>query len=154
MNEIRSGGIVFALSIAPYVLVAWGYTALSGRGTAAFWTALAFLFGARLFFAVIEFVGGVLVWRFWGRKVMVDKILHWLKSGKFPARYYEHDTFLAYLTRIEDDYASSTELKCQARAIEGLLAMLEASGILAGMRAHSASEIALVPRIGEARHMF
>lgn len=134
---------MFAISSVPYLLVAWGYVALSGGGLGTFWTALASLIGARLFFAVIEFLGGVLVWRLWGRKVMVDKIFRWLSAGQFPMRYYEHDDFLNYLERVRQDHASSVELKYAARAIEGFLEVAEGSGVLVGMRAHSASEIAL-----------
>jgi hypothetical protein len=69
-------------------LVAWGYSALVGSGLEGFGVALAALIAARLFFAAIEGLSGMLKWRLFARRFMVDKFLCWLRANKLPPRYY------------------------------------------------------------------
>jgi hypothetical protein len=107
------------------------------------WIALALLVGLRLFFAFIECIGGILLWRLYGHELAVSNFLRVLHENKFPARYYQHDDFLNYLSRISDDYASSNALKYEVKAMEAMLLMWENSGFLAGARMHAATEIAL-----------
>ena len=139
----NSSLLLGAISLVPYAALALGYAILTGGGPRAFATALGFLVGTRLFFAAVEGVGSLLVWRLHGRKTVVAAYLNVLQTNRFPKRYYQHDDFLSYLARIHDDDSLSTEVKAVARDFERALLLHESSGILAGARMHSASELAL-----------
>jgi hypothetical protein len=105
MNETKSGLIVFTFAIIPYVAVAWGYAHFAGDGSRReFWIALGVLLAVRLFFSVIETLGGVLAWRLYHKKRMVTAIVQVLRANKFPPKQRETDSFSAYLARIVRDY--------------------------------------------------
>ena len=55
-------------SAVPYVAVAWGYSYFTEGGQPAFMRAIDFLVAARVFFALIETLGGILAWRLFYRK--------------------------------------------------------------------------------------
>jgi hypothetical protein len=143
MNNSKSAIIVLAFATIPYLLVAWGYTALVGGGTIVFWIGLGLLLGARLFFALIEMVGSILAWRLHGRRIMVENFLRFLRTKNFPRRYYDHDGFTNYLDRVENDDALSPSLRRDAKEWYKLLGIFEDLGIFVGARMHSATEIAL-----------
>jgi hypothetical protein len=143
MNSAKSGIIVLVLSLVPYLFVSWLCAELIDERLRTFWIAFGLLIGARLFFSFIECLGGILIWRIHGREVVVQMFLRVLKENKFPTRYYQHDSFLNYLSRIEDDCGSTQELKFEVKAFEKMLLMWENSGVLAGARMHAATEIAL-----------
>lgn len=156
---MKSAIIVSAFAAVPYLLVAWGYTALVDGGAIAFWIGLAVLLGARLFFALVETVGSILAWRLHGRRIMVEKFLFVLRTKNFPRRYYDHDDFTNYLDRVENDDALSPSLRRDAKEWYKFLGIFEDLGILIGARMHSATEIALetyspranAPRFNETR---
>ena len=143
LNETKIGIIIFLLSIIPYLCVAGAYMEFTGGHAMTFLIAFVLLSGLRLFFALIECVGSILVWRLYGREIMVRLNLRLLKENRFPMRYYRHDDFLNYLSRIKEDYASSSALKCEVKVIEAVLAMSENSGIFVSARLYHAFEIAL-----------
>jgi hypothetical protein len=143
MNSTKSGIIVLGISMVPYLLVAWGVTEFIDGHTRTFWLTLTVLLAARLFFAFIECLGGILVWRLYGRELAVGNFLRVLRENKFPKRYYQHDDFLNYLSRVESDEASPQALKFEVTAWNSMLLMWENSGVLVGARMHAATEIAL-----------
>jgi hypothetical protein len=142
MKDARANIIIALFSFVPYLLVSWAYMEAVDGESKQFWGAFGVLIAVRLFFSVIEMLGGILSWRLYGKKLMVNKFLGLLRANNFPKREYQHDNFLAYLGRIEDgSYADS--VKTTAKEIYFLLSVFEDMGILLGMRMHSASEAAL-----------
>jgi hypothetical protein len=129
--------------MVPYLLVSWGYTELTNGDPKTFWTALGVLFGARIFFGIIETLGSILSWRLYGKKFMVRQMFEILQANKFPKRFYSHDDILNYLARIEDSEEMSPSMKSAAKQLEFLLATFENLGILAGARMYAATEAAL-----------
>ena len=119
MNEIVLGGMGFVFSLVPYVLVAWGYAKFTDGGQNAFWVEFGLLVAARLFFAIIEGLGGVLAWRLHGKNVAVGNFLRCLRANNFPERYFKHDDFLNYLSRVIDDHASPATAKQTAKCLSG-----------------------------------
>jgi hypothetical protein len=95
-----------------------------------------------MFFSMIESLGGVLMWRAYGKRLLVDKYVAFMKEKKFPPRFYKDEDCLDYLARIED---GNFPLPTQRAAVrfQQQLATNEEMGILVGMRMHSASEAAL-----------
>ena len=96
-----------------------------------------------MFFAVIEGIVGIVIWRRYLKAAVVHGFLRVLRDQKFPLRYYKHDDFLNYLARVADDERSSERVKWEARAMKSMLAMHENIGARQGARYHAASEIAL-----------
>lgn len=143
MNDTRSRIIMVLFAFVPYLLASWGYMVLVDGTSREFWSALGLLVAVRLFFNLIETLGGVLSWRLYGKKYMVDKFLEFLRTSNFPKREYAHDDFLNYLARIQDGLQYAASLKASAKEIYFLLSTFESMGILLGVRMHSASEAAL-----------
>jgi hypothetical protein len=143
MNDARSRIIVALFALVPYALVAWAYMALTNGNANDFWRAFGVLFAVRVFFSIIETLGGVLAWHLYSKRVVVGKHVEFLRAHGFPKRKYSHDDFLAYLVRIEDDPEQPASLRAAAREMHSMLATCEGMGILLGMRMHSASEAAL-----------
>ena len=103
MRTRKQDFIVSAFTLVPYLLVAWGFTALTDGEASTFWKALLVLFVLRTCFALIDTLGGVLRWRLWGRKVLVAHALNWFTSRQFPQRKYADDNMGNSLARIEQD---------------------------------------------------
>ena len=78
--------MIAAFAAIPYGLVTWGYTAFTDGDVQAFWVALGVLLGIRLFFSLIEMLGGVLYWRLYGRRIVLSNALKFLKTNGFPPR--------------------------------------------------------------------
>lgn len=143
MNDTRSRVIVALFAFVPYALVAWGYMALTNGAAKDFWAALGVLVGVRIFFSIIETLGGVLTWHLYSKRLVIGKNLEFLRANGFPKRKYSHDDFLSYLVRIEDDPEQPTALRTAAREMHSVLGSCENMGILLGMRMHCAAEAAL-----------
>ena len=139
----NSALIIAVVSLVPYVTLALGYAAFTDGTLRAFGAAIGALFVARLFFAAIEAIGSILAWRWHGKKQAVTALLKVFQMSHFPKRYYEHDNFLNYLARIDNDEHLGEEVKAVARSLEHTLELHESSGILGGVRMHSATEAAL-----------
>ena len=140
MNDTRSEIILALFAWVPYVLVSWGYANFS---EGSFWSALGVLLAVRVFFGIIETLGRVIAWRFYGKKKMIERNLNLLHTNNFPKRQYAHDDFLSYLSRIENDYTCPQEIKMAAKQWKQTLAFFENSGILLGMHMHTAADEAL-----------
>ena len=143
MNYTRSRIIMALFAFVPYSLVSWGSMVLVDGTSREFWSAFGLLVAVRLFFSLIETLSGVLSWRLYGKKYMVDKFLEFLRTNNFPKRECAHDHFLNYLTRIQDGPRYAASLKASAKEIYFLLSTFESMGILWGVRMHSATEAAL-----------
>ena len=143
MNDTKIGLIKVGVSMVPYLLIALACAEFTDERAKTFWLALGSLIAARQFFAFIECVSGIIVWRVYGREFIVSNFLRVLRENKFPLRYYQHDDFLNYLSRVSDDCASSQALRFEVKAMEAMLLMWENSGFLVGARMHAATEIAL-----------
>lgn len=135
--------VTAAFAFVPYALVAWGYTELADGNCEMFWTAFGVLLGARLFFSIIESLGGILWWRLYGKKNTVQKVLEMLRVNRFPLREYKHDDISNYIARIKGNDEILPPVKIAAYQLEFLLATSEDRGILEGARIFSAAEIAL-----------
>src|SRR5258708_3358777 len=101
----------FLFSMVPYLLVAWGYSELTHSDAKTFWTAFAALLVARLFFALVEWIGGMLWWHLFAKRIFARKAGEWLRANKFPMREYQHDNFSAYLCRIQEGNEYPASLK-------------------------------------------
>ena len=143
MNDLKSALIVFVLSSLPYAVVSWAYMSLTDGGSTEFWQAYGFLVVARLFFGVIEGLGGVFAWRIYNKGQVVKGFVDLLKNNSYPQRFYQHDDALAYLCRIEDNEEYSAELRNSVRELIITLRLAETSGIVAGGRMYDAFESAL-----------
>ena len=140
MNETASAGIVFALSIIPYAAVSWAYAAFVDGGWPDFWKCFGVLSAIRFFFSVIEGVGGILVWRIYGRRVAVAHWLKFFRENNFPPKEYASDDFGNYRARLAACYRRRADAPYLASEIEVLLLSYEHRGILIGMRMHAAIE--------------
>jgi len=155
MNKATINTIVVSVfSILPYLLISLVYTALTDGHAKTFWMALGLLYGARLFFGLIETLSWTLLWHFYGKKQAVNRAVEFLRVNQFPMRKYHHDNFSTYLSRIQggDDYAEYPQsLKASAIGIECELALLEELAVWPAARMRSAWETALdhyAPREG------
>lgn len=142
MNDKRANIVIALFSFIPYLLVSWGYMAIVDGGSKEFWSAFGVLLAVRLFFSVIETLGGVLSWHLFGKKFMVNKFIGVLRANNYPKRENQHDTFLGYLAQVEDG-PYPVSVKTSAQEFYFILSTFESMGILLGMRMHSASEAAL-----------
>ena len=92
--------VSFVFSSVPYLLVTWAYTAFTNGAAKDFWLALAILLGIRLFFSVIETLGGVLAWRVYGKRTSVQATLQVFRDRNFPKRTFREEDFGEYLERL------------------------------------------------------
>jgi hypothetical protein len=143
LRETKERVITAALGFVPYVLLAWVISEVGGGLARDFWSVLGVLVAARFFFSVVEFVGGVLAWRVYGKRVTVRRFLSTLQARAFPPRRFMQDSTDTYLYRISEDPEYSADAKELAREIERALATSENLGLLFGMRLRAAWDAAL-----------
>lgn len=142
--DMRSQIIIVMLSfLVPYSLVAWAFIAMTNGKANDFWVALGVLFALRAFFGIVETLGGILHWHLYGKRMVVDKYVEFLRTHGFPKRNSTHDGLLAYLVRIEDDQEQSASMRTAATYMHTVLSACEEVGILPGSRMHSAMKAAL-----------
>jgi hypothetical protein len=142
MRTYRQDLIISAFTLAPYLLVAWGFTVMTDNEASTFWKALLVLSGLRIVFAFIDMLGGVLRWRLWGRSVSVANALTWFTARQFPQRKYADDDMGNYLARIEQDPEQSLALRMAAAELGRLFLIYEDFGIFVGSRFHDAYKVA------------
>src|SRR6266436_4341709 len=111
MTDTKSTIIVMLLAWVPYSAVAWGYKVLTDGTAKTFWYALGTLVGVRLFFSIIEGLGGILTWRVYGKRVAVQGPLAILRANNFPKRRYKEEDFQDYLAGIADDPECTESVK-------------------------------------------
>jgi hypothetical protein len=142
MNNKKPQLISLAFALAPYVLLAWIYAVFVNDGMADFWKNLSVLFVLRAFFGLIEFIGAAFAWRFYRRKITIQRLVKFLQSNHLPMREYSHDDVGNYLARLAD---GKYDGRIKSLAIEVSLSreLMEGVGIFAGMRFNSAWEVAL-----------
>lgn len=126
--------LVSAVSLTPYLLVAWAFTALGDGEWATFWGVLLALIVVRALFGLLDMLCGILQWRLWGRTHLVSQALNWFKTHQFPQRQFADDDLGNYLARIADDPGHPIALTSAAKELEGLFGIFEGLGILAGAR--------------------
>lgn len=143
MKDARPLLILWLFSFVPYVAVSWVFMKLTDGDTGDFWVAFAVLLVARAFFALIETLGGVLTWRAYGRRLVVDRQLEFLRTNGFPPRASKWEDFVDYMNRIENDEQYPEAIRTAARESRYGLMIHESLGGLRGMRMHSAAEAAL-----------
>jgi hypothetical protein len=142
MRDTKSTIIAMLFAWVPYTAVAWGFMALTDGRAKTFWYALGALLAVRLFFSIIEGLGGILSWRIYGRRFAVQRALAVLGANNFPKRKYAEEDFQTYLDAIKDDPECQESVRKGANEIQLVLSAFERFGILLGMRMHSASEVA------------
>jgi hypothetical protein len=143
LRETKERVITAALGSVPYVLLAWAFSEVGGGLARDFWSVLGVLVVARLFFNVVDFVGSVLAWRAYGKRVMVQRFAAILRARGFPPRRFMQDSTDTYLCRVSEDPEYSADAKELAREIERALVMSENTGLLFGMRIRAAWDAAL-----------
>lgn len=142
MRTMRHDFIISAFTLAPYLLVAWGFTVLTDGEASTFWKALLVLFALRTLFALIDTLGGVLRWRLWGRNLLVAHALDWFTARQFPQREYANDDMGNYLVRIIDDPKQPLALRMAAAELDRTFGVYEQFGVLVGVRFHDAYRVA------------
>jgi hypothetical protein len=140
MDQSASSGILLALSLIPYAAVSWAYAAFVDGGWPDFWKCFGLLSVVRVFFSVIEGMGGILVWRIYGRRVAVAHWLKYFRENKFPPKEYASDDFGNYRARLMSVYKRPVDVPFLASEIDSWLASCEQRGILLGMRMNAAVE--------------
>ena len=142
MNEMKAGWIAFGFAMIPYLAVAWAYSFFTEGRWPAFWTAFGFLSAARIFFSIIETLGGVLAWRLFYRKQAVENYVQLFRANQFPPKEYYDDDFGNYSARLTTGHSQKPDAIKACQDLESILLMTERSGILRGMRIHAAVETA------------
>ena len=153
---VKSFSISVAFSAIPYVLVAWGITKFTNGDTQAFWVALGVLIGLRLFFSIIEMLGGILYWRLYARRITLDSMLKFLKANDYPPRKDPHDGIISYILRIQNDPEYPEPLRKSTFWIEHELTTSGELGLLGDMRLWKAWDAALdvyAPKAQATRHL-
>jgi len=158
----RRGYIINKLcSFIPYLLVAWVLNKFVGEGSY-FWMIFGIMLLIRLGFSIMEVIGGILAWRLYNKKAMVNRVVDFLKVHNFPPRRCAFDDFDAYLSRIDkfgqyppklDMYGKlipeetpryyPQELINEARKFEQRLLEAPYQGVLAERRQNAAYNLAL-----------
>lgn len=138
----RNGLLIFGLSWVPYVLIGWAVMHFGDGNASTFWYTIGALLIVRLFYSIIETLGGVLVWRAVGKRDMVSQMVQALSEGRFPPANDAAEGMLSYLVRIDDD-DTPIQIRLMARELKGGLQVYESIGILPGMRVHAAMDAAL-----------
>jgi len=75
MLDTKTWAIRFAFSLALYVTAAWGWKALTHGDAVVFWTALAWIVGLRLWFAVVDAIGDWIASLIHANSAVTDKIV-------------------------------------------------------------------------------
>jgi hypothetical protein len=92
MSRTELGLLALLFSLIPYTAVSWGWVVYTNGGGREFATAFGVLLVARLFFATIETLGGIVAWRAYGRQVMLRRLLTSFRSPKVaPDRLADED---------------------------------------------------------------
>lgn len=90
-------------------------TALLGWDSRTFWKILPVLVLLGIMFEGINFMVGVVKWRIWGRRFVVDNYLQEMRKAKMPRRFYSSDNGYRYLHRIESGVSyKSSEVRPEA----------------------------------------
>ena len=133
--------ITASIAFIPYLLLAWAASKLlSDTG---FWQALGWLLGLRLFFGVVEMIGGILAWRVYGRRVSSAIFAQALREGKFPQRYDIYADADEYFDQVVADQAQPVDMRVTAGTFIGSIKAYRSVGLLTGLRIGSAWESAL-----------
>ena len=74
--------LLWLASLLPYVLVAGAWAKVANGREQGFWFALGALLAARLFFAGIEWFGGIVIWRVYGRRRMIEWLVAAIQHPK------------------------------------------------------------------------
>jgi hypothetical protein len=136
--------VKFLFVLVAYLGVSGAVTLLFDGNWQTFGTAFGVLLGIRLFFSAIEILGGVVSWRFYGKRRMTEKVLGVLQMHQFPPREYAHDDISAYLAGIESGLDVTPSVKKAAAELQGLLDHVRSrGGMLAKARTYSAVNRAL-----------
>lgn len=86
MLDTKTWAIRLVFSLVLYVAAAWGWKALTDGDAAVFWTALAWLVGIRLWFALVEAIGGWIAWLMNPRGSAAKDIAAHPRENQIPPR--------------------------------------------------------------------
>ena len=136
--------IRFMFVFVVYLCVSGAVALLFDGNWLTFWTAFGVLLAIRLFFSVIETLGGVVSWRLHGKQRMTEKILGILQTTQFPPREFPHDDISAYLGKIGSGLEVTPSVKKTAAELQFMLDHVRSTGgMLAKARTYSAVNRAL-----------
>jgi hypothetical protein len=133
--------ITASIAFVPYLLLAWAACKL--LNDTEFWEALGWLLGLRLFFGVVETIGGILAWRVYGRRVSSGIFAQALREGKFPQRYDIYADADEYFDQVVADQSQPVDMRVAAGAFIGSMKAYRSVGLLFGLRIGGAWEAAL-----------
>jgi hypothetical protein len=133
--------ITAAISFIPYLMLAWAASELLDN--TGFWEALGWLLGLRLFFGIVEMIGGILSWRVYGKRVSTGFFVQALREGGFPPRYDVYADADEYFDQVIADETQSLDTKVACGAFMGSIKAYRGVGLLPGLRIGSAWEAAL-----------
>lgn len=141
-NTNRGAWINFAFSLLPYFAVAWLFQWAS-REQGVFWQALGALVALRIFFHGIEWIGGIVAWRLYGRRAAIKEMVQSFRREGYPKRRQEHHDFMNYVADLEMDETVPKEQRQALRDLHCMTVGVEKVTILAGMRLHDVMDSAL-----------
>lgn len=133
---------VIAFSSLPYLMLAWALMVITDGDAKDFWLALGVLLVLRMFFSAVEALGGILLWRLYGRRFAVRKTLAVFRTNDFPAAELGEDVY-AYLYRVQRAPGCSAQLRDRVQELEFDAVKSVGKGWLPGRRARSAMQQAL-----------
>jgi hypothetical protein len=84
MLEAKTWAIRFGFSLALYAAAAWGWQALTDGDAVVFWTALAWLVGIRIWFALVEAIGGWTARLIYPKGTVTNKIVAREREYRYP----------------------------------------------------------------------
>lgn len=140
MQDSNSTWIILAFSIVPYALVAWSFKYFSSGDTELFWVAFGLLIGCRVFFVIIETIGSVLKWHFYGKDKLTKLLIKIMQDANFPQIESIPNEVEEYLHLIANDFEIKCEQRLVAKQLEAYLEITQSIGMLAGLRIRNAAQ--------------
>lgn len=130
-----------AVSLALYLMVAWGIASLAGNGS--FWIVIGLLLGARFAYGLLEELAVFLAWTLWNRQATVAEFVKVLRTNALPQRHYPSEKLLSYVGNVFGNERLTLDQRVSALMIQAAVNSAGQHGIFAGSRALSAGEEAL-----------
>lgn len=115
---MKAGWVSILVGAALYCVISWVLSAWMDGGAKEFLWILIAMIGLRIAYEFVDFVGGVIVWRVYGRRKAVAHFLEIMQKANLPMRCYCHDRIDDYLHRIEsEDFHGyrTGEIKAEAK---------------------------------------
>lgn len=150
-QQMKSGLVTTLISSVFYGGISWGVTKFIDGGRKEFLWTLGIMIAVRFAYSAIEFVIGIIVWRVYGRRTMVNHFLTVMREGKLPMRVFCTDDTGNYFSRIMDPHDSyygagkiTPEIQKVAAEMDRILSTVrDQHGMMAEVRTWDAMKRAL-----------